>query len=288
MASGCRLLSRLRVIASSGSASRSRAESDSRPAVHASALDVEIPPRPRLGFSVGRANEHPAAGLPAVARLCSVQSQTRLPACQVPSRPQGCGWPPYCRLPTGVAAPGGPRPRSHAGRRPGLPRLHVAALREHCESHEGAVLVASSAVCHGAAPERKPAGRLTSRLRSQLEYHEQSGWRPILSETNRQRLQRAQRCKHARAACVRLPDPSSRFSRVPPKEPRSPRLHVPSDPSSVSPQKPGRAEASHASALRAVTATFSSAAGRERSAIGPSITGIGARARRRAHASRST
>ena len=115
------------------------------------------------------------------------------------------------------------------------------------------MLVASPAVCHGAAPERKPAGRLSSRLRSQLEYHEQSGWRPLLSETNRQRLQRAHRCKHARAACVPLADLSSRFSLVPPKEPRSPRLHVPSDPSSGSPQKPGRAEASHASALRAVT-----------------------------------
>eukprot|EP00964_Phaeocystis_antarctica_P158001 scaffold128423_cov66-Phaeocystis_antarctica.AAC.4 len=80
MASGCHLLSRLCVTASGGSASRSswsrrggggapahlgavcggpgRAESDSRPAVHASALDVEIPhretpPRPRLGL-VGR------------------------------------------------------------------------------------------------------------------------------------------------------------------------------------------------------------------------------------------
>ena len=74
-----------------------------------------------------------------------------------------------------------------------------------------------------------------------------------MSETNRQRLQRAHRCKHARAACVPLADLSSRFSLVPPKEPRSPRWHVPSDPSSVSPQKPGRAEASHASALRAVT-----------------------------------
>eukprot|EP00964_Phaeocystis_antarctica_P091966 scaffold59035_cov63-Phaeocystis_antarctica.AAC.7 len=196
----------------------------------------------------------------------SVQSLSRPPACQVSSPRRGCGWPPHCRLPTGVAAPGGSRPHSYAestssseGARVSTPptacRLHVAALRGHCESHEGAVLVASSAVCHGAALERKPAGLLSSRLRSQLEYHEQSGLRPALSETNRQRLQRAQRCKHATAACVRLRDPSRRFSRVPPKEPRSPRLHVPSDPSSVSPQKPGRAEASHASALRAVTFT---------------------------------
>eukprot|EP00964_Phaeocystis_antarctica_P103890 scaffold69117_cov67-Phaeocystis_antarctica.AAC.7 len=181
----------------------------------------------------------------------SVQSRPRPPACQVSSH-RGCGWPPHCRLPIGVAAPGGFRPRSYSDRRP-VRRLHVAALRGHCESHEGAVLVASSAVCHGAAPERKPAGRLSSRSRSQLEYHEQSGWRPNLSETNRQRLQRAQRCMHARAACVWLPDLSSSFSRFPPKEPRSPRWHVPSDPSSVRPQNPGRAEASHASASRAVT-----------------------------------
>eukprot|EP00964_Phaeocystis_antarctica_P103889 scaffold69117_cov67-Phaeocystis_antarctica.AAC.6 len=69
MASGCRLLSRLRVIASGGPGKISgggaparsgaaccgpgRAESGSRLAVHASALDVEIPPQPRLD-PVGR------------------------------------------------------------------------------------------------------------------------------------------------------------------------------------------------------------------------------------------
>ena len=138
-------------------------------------------------------------------------------------------------------------------------RLHVTALRGHCESHEGAVLVASSAVYDGAAPEKKPAGRLSSRLRSQLES------RAVWSKPRLERDHSAafsartalQRCKHARATCVRLPDLSSRFSRVPPKEPRSPRWHVPSDPSSVRPQKPGRAEASHASALSSLRAVIS-------------------------------
>jgi hypothetical protein len=96
-------------------------------------------------------------------------------------------------------------------------RLHVTALRGHCESHEGAVLVASSAVYHGAAPEKKPAGRLSSRLRSQLES------RAVWSKPRLERDHSAafsartalQRCKHARATCVRLPDLSSRFSRVP-------------------------------------------------------------------------
>eukprot|EP00964_Phaeocystis_antarctica_P158002 scaffold128423_cov66-Phaeocystis_antarctica.AAC.5 len=50
----------------------------------------------------------------------SVQSQSRLPACQVSSR-RGCGWPPHCRLPTGVAAPGGSRSRSYAEMRPDRP-----------------------------------------------------------------------------------------------------------------------------------------------------------------------